>query len=151
MDSQPTANFVAGQLVACGGDSCDRYEDGSWRHMVYTISRRRQHSSAQSENRILLIGGFDDSSRSTTEWISLKVGVFVMTFLNIDNMIECWSARNLRNRFTMVTESKKQKDTSLFMNVLTLPQTSIYWEVRPRTSRFVWEGGNSLPCKSLQL
>ena len=106
MDSQPTANFVAGQLVACGGDSCDRYEDGSWRHMVYTISRRRQHSSAQSENRILLIGGFDDSSRSTTEWISLKVGVFVMTFLNIDNMIECWSARNLRNRFTMVTESK---------------------------------------------
>ena len=108
MDSQPTANFVAGQLVACGGGSCDRYEDGSWRHMVYTISRRRQHSSAQSENRILLIGGFDDSSRSTTEWISLKVGVFVMTFLNIDNMIECWSARNLRNRFTMVTESKKR-------------------------------------------
>ena len=136
MDSQPTANFVAGQLVACGGDSCDRYEDGSWRHMVYTISRRRQHSSAQSENRILLIGGFDDSSRSTTEWISLKVGVFVMTFLNIDNMIESWSARNLRNRFAVVTESKEQIDISLFMNVLTLPQTSIYWEVRPRTLRF---------------
>ena len=136
MDSQPTANFVAGQLVACGGDSCDRYEDGSWRHLVYTISRRRQHSSAQSENRILLIGGFDDSSRSTTEWISLKVGVFVMTFLNIDNMIESWSARNLRNRFAVVTESKEQIDISLFMNVLTLPQTSIYWEVRPRTLRF---------------
>ena len=69
----PTANFVAGQLVACYEDSCERYndDDNSWTKIADTRSRRRFHSSAQHEDRILLIGGGDSSS---TEWISTNGG-----------------------------------------------------------------------------
>ena len=69
MDYGPTANFVAGQLVACYGDSCEKYNDNddSWTKIAGTRSRRRFHSSVQHEDRILLIGG-EDSLLS--EWIS---------------------------------------------------------------------------------
>ena len=69
MDWGPTANLVSGQLVACYGDSCEIYNGGGeWTHLVDTSSRRRYHSSAVHENRLLLIGGA--ASRST-EWISV--------------------------------------------------------------------------------
>ena len=69
----PTANFVAGQLVACYEYSCEKYNDNddSWTKIADTRSRRRWHSSAQHEDRILLIGGGDSSS---TEWISTNGG-----------------------------------------------------------------------------
>ena len=73
MDDGPTANFVAGQLVACYEDSCERYndDDNSWTKIADTRSRRYSHSSAQHEDRILLIGGEDSRS---TEWISTNGG-----------------------------------------------------------------------------
>ena len=69
----PTANFVAGQLVACYLDSCEKYNDNdnSWTKIADTRSRRYSHSSAQHEDRILLIGGEDSRS---TEWISTDGG-----------------------------------------------------------------------------
>ena len=65
--SQPSANFVAGKLVTCYGGQCEIYDNGVWKFLVYTRSSRTWHSSAQTEDRILLIGG----SSSSTEWISL--------------------------------------------------------------------------------
>ena len=63
-----TANFVAGQLVACLDDSCMKYENNGWCKMVETRSDREYHSSAQSGERILLIGG---PNHNTTEWIPM--------------------------------------------------------------------------------
>ena len=73
MRSGPTANFVTGQLVACHFDSCERYDDNtnSWTKIADTRSRRYYHSSAQHEDRILLIGGWNSSS---TEWIPTDGG-----------------------------------------------------------------------------
>ena len=68
MEHGPTANFVAGKLVACYDRSCDIYEQGAWSKLLNTRSKRLYHTSAQHENRILLIGG--EYSRST-EWIPL--------------------------------------------------------------------------------
>ena len=69
MFNGPTANLVSGQLVACYEDSCEIHnEGGEWKHLADTSSRRRYHSSAVHENRLLLIGGA--ASRST-EWISV--------------------------------------------------------------------------------
>ena len=67
IDSQPSANFVAGKLVTCYGGQCEIYDNGVWKFLVYTRPSRIWHSSAQTEDRILLIGG----SSSSTEWISL--------------------------------------------------------------------------------
>ena len=64
----PTANLVSGQLVVCYGDSCEIYNDGAWDHLVQTMHPRQGHSSAENEERILLIGGQDSQS---TEWIPL--------------------------------------------------------------------------------
>ena len=66
MDRGPTVNLVSGRLVACYYDSCDLYEEGSWRHLQNTTVKRQFHSSATKENAILLIGG---SESNTTEWI----------------------------------------------------------------------------------
>ena len=71
MSEGPTANFVTGHLVACYWDSCERYENDGWTKMADTLSYRRYHSSAQHEDRILLIGGSDSS---TTEWIPMDGG-----------------------------------------------------------------------------
>ena len=71
MSEGPTANFVAGHLVACYWDSCESYENDGWTKMADTLSYRRYHSSAQHEDRILLIGGSDSS---TTEWIPMDGG-----------------------------------------------------------------------------
>ena len=73
MNNGPTANFVAGQLVACYEDSCEKYNDNdkSWTRFADTRSKRVYHSSAQHGDRILLIGGQDSSS---TEWISTDGG-----------------------------------------------------------------------------
>ena len=73
MGTGPTANFVAGQLVACYFDSCEKYNDNdnSWTKIADTRSPRQYHCSAQHEDRILLIGGEYSSS---TEWISTNGG-----------------------------------------------------------------------------
>ena len=72
MINGPTANFVSGQLVACHGDSCEIYNGGGeWVHLVNTSSTRKYHTSAENENRILLIGGLPNPPRRSTEWIPL--------------------------------------------------------------------------------
>ena len=71
MQHGPTANFVAGNLVACFADSCERYDNGAWIKIADTRSRRFYHSSAQSDDRILLIGGIESRS---TEWIPMDGG-----------------------------------------------------------------------------
>ena len=68
LSNEPTANFVAGKLVTCSSGQCEIYNNGVWSYLVSTIYSRVHHSSAQTEDKILLIGG---SSSSTTEWISL--------------------------------------------------------------------------------
>ena len=62
----PTVNLVSGHLVACYGESCDVYRGGSWQHLQKTTVFRQYHSSAATDNAVLLIGG--DYS-NTTEWI----------------------------------------------------------------------------------
>ena len=70
MDYGPTVNLVAGRLVACYGDSCEIYQDGSWHHLQNTIDTRQRHSSATREDAVLLIGGYN--SALTTEWIPVN-------------------------------------------------------------------------------
>ena len=67
----PTANFVAGHLVAYFAESCERYDNGAWIKIADTRLGRFHHSSAQSDDRILLIGGIDSRS---TEWIPMDGG-----------------------------------------------------------------------------
>ena len=70
MGENPTANFVNSQLVACFADSCEIFNGGGeWKHLRDTISTRVGHSSAETENRLLLIGG--GLSEGSTEWIPL--------------------------------------------------------------------------------
>ena len=52
----PTANLVAGELVACEEDSCDIFNNGEWNHFVDTRERRVFHSTAVKDDRLLLIG-----------------------------------------------------------------------------------------------
>ena len=68
MWEQPTANFVSGKLVTCYKESCDIYNDGIWTELVKTRVSRILHSSVQTEDQILLIGGYRTQS---TEWIPL--------------------------------------------------------------------------------
>ena len=64
-----TANLVSNKLVACFADSCEVFEDGEWNHLATTLSNRSGHSSAATDNAILLIGG--EKSQST-EWIHVE-------------------------------------------------------------------------------
>ena len=66
MEHGPTATFVSGRIVACYADTCDIFQEGSWRYLQDTIASRFYHSSARTEDAVLLIGG--DHSNST-EWI----------------------------------------------------------------------------------
>ena len=66
VDYGPTANFVAGHLVACQRSACYFFEGMTWTKLVDTRYPRMLHSSAESEDRILLIGG---SASNSTEWI----------------------------------------------------------------------------------
>ena len=83
MMESPEVNLVSSHLVACYRDSCDVYHGcghhghhgcghhghhGSWQHLQNTRATRRYHSSATTEDAILLIGGIDSR---TTEWIPL--------------------------------------------------------------------------------
>ena len=63
----PTVNLVSDRLVACSYDECEVYRNGSWQHLQDTLYYRRYHSSATTDNAVLLIGGYD--SGETTEWI----------------------------------------------------------------------------------
>ena len=91
MNGGPTANFVAGQLVACYSYSCEKYNDNdnSWTKIADTRSTRLYHSSAQREDRILLIGG---SSSNSTEWIPTDGG---------DSQIGPWIVRHGREHCTI--------------------------------------------------
>ena len=62
-------NLVSGRLVACFRDTCEIYQDGSWMHLQNTRASRRYHSSASTEDAVLLIGGWDSN---TTEWIPVN-------------------------------------------------------------------------------
>jgi len=67
--TDPTANLVSSQLVACYYDSCEIYNGGGeWTHLSDTISTRDYFTSAVREDKILLIGGAHSRS---TEWISV--------------------------------------------------------------------------------
>jgi len=61
----PTVNLVSGHLVACYGNTCEINREGSWQHLQDTIVAREWHSSAATEEAVLLIGGYS----KTTEWI----------------------------------------------------------------------------------
>ena len=95
MDWGPTANFVAGQLVACFENSCEKYNeiDNSWTKIADTRSRRIYHSSAQHEDRILLIGGQYSSS---TEWIPINGG---------ESQIGPWVVRHGQSHCTIQVSS----------------------------------------------
>ena len=67
----PTANFVSDQVVNCYEDVCDVLRNGEWSHLVATMETRYQHSSAVYQDKVLLIGGYTN----TTEWISLDLRV----------------------------------------------------------------------------
>ena len=68
MWSNPTVNLVSNRLVACLGNTCEIYRDGSWQHLQNTTVRRTYHSSATTQDAVLLIGG---EYSSTTEWIPI--------------------------------------------------------------------------------
>ena len=68
LSATPNANFVAGKLVTCYEYQCEIYSNGVWSYLASTRYSRTWHSSAQTEDKILLIGG---SGSYTTEWISL--------------------------------------------------------------------------------
>ena len=65
----PTVNFVSDRLVACSDQSCEVFQEGSWRHLQNTLENRYYHSSIATEEAVLLIGG--GGSRDTSEWIPI--------------------------------------------------------------------------------
>ena len=68
LNQGPTTNFISSRLVTCGLYTCEIYKDGSWEQLQSTTIRRIFHSSAQTKDAILLIGG---SYSNTTEWIPM--------------------------------------------------------------------------------
>ena len=67
MDDGPTVNLVSGCLVACFEYTCEIYHEGSWQHLQDTTVSRTEHSSATTQDSVLLIGGWN--SNRSTEWI----------------------------------------------------------------------------------
>ena len=67
MMDDPTVNLVSDRLVGCSYDTCEVYRNGSWQHLQDTLHTRRAHSSATTDDAVLLIGGTE--SEETTEWI----------------------------------------------------------------------------------
>ena len=67
--NSPTVNLVSGRLVACDEDTCEIYQEGSWKHLQNTTARRAFHSSATTADAVLLIGG---GYSNTTEWIPVN-------------------------------------------------------------------------------
>ena len=60
--NSPTVNLVSGRLVACDEETCEIYQEGSWKHLQNTTARRAFHSSATTADAVLLIGGRDSNS-----------------------------------------------------------------------------------------
>ena len=67
MSAGPTVNLVSDRLVGCYYDRCEVYRNGSWQHLQDTLHAREWHSSAKTDDAVLLIGGA--GSYETTEWI----------------------------------------------------------------------------------
>ena len=72
MTGGPTVNLVSDHLVACYEDTCEIYQEGSWQHFRNTTATRTWHSSATTEDAVLLIGG---SRSNSTEWIPVDGSV----------------------------------------------------------------------------
>ena len=73
MITDSTVNLVSGRLVACCDDTCEIYREGSWRHLQDTKEWREFHSTATTEDAVLLIGGTDSEYNDifSTEWIPM--------------------------------------------------------------------------------
>ena len=72
MQYGPTVSLVSGRLVACYRYTCEIYQEGSWQHLQNITTLRQRHSSATTEDAVLLIGDDDVFSEVTTaEWIPL--------------------------------------------------------------------------------
>ena len=69
MSAGPTVNLVSDRLVGCYYDRCEVYRNGSWQHLQDTLHAREWHSSATTDDAVLLIGGY--YSEETTEWIPI--------------------------------------------------------------------------------
>ena len=69
MSAGPTVNLVSDRLVGCYYDRCEVYRNGSWQHLQDTLHTRLYHSSATTDDAVLLIGGY--YSEETTEWIPI--------------------------------------------------------------------------------
>ena len=70
LEHGPTVNLVSGRLVTCYWDTCEIYEEGSWRHLTNTTYDRQLHTSAATKDAVLLIGGDGPQSPIfSTEWI----------------------------------------------------------------------------------
>ena len=69
MSAGPTVNLVSDRLVGCYYDRCEVYRNGSWQHLQDTLHAREWHSSAKTDDAVLLIGGY--YSEETTEWIPI--------------------------------------------------------------------------------
>ena len=69
MQDGPTVSLVSSRLVACHYDTCEIYEEGSWQHLQNITPARIFHSSATTEEAVLLIGGLYSK---TTEWIPVN-------------------------------------------------------------------------------
>ena len=72
-----TVNFVSGRLVVCFYRTCEIYREGSWQHLQNTTAIREAHSSAATQDAILLIGGNEGFGSNpwlsnTTEWIPVN-------------------------------------------------------------------------------
>ena len=52
--------------VACYLNTCEIYQEGSWKNLQNTTNNRLYHSSAATQDAVLLIGG---QGEDTTEWI----------------------------------------------------------------------------------
>ena len=75
----PTVNLVSDRLVACYLNTCEIFQDGTWKHLQNTTVTRVGHSIAASKDAILLIGGIMTDNighylsptvyTNTTEWI----------------------------------------------------------------------------------
>ena len=111
MSNGPTVNLVSGRLVACYDFACEIYQEGLWRHLQNTTVSRMQHSSARTEEAILLIGG---ECSNTTEWIPMddesaaadQLGTFTVQHGDRHCTIQLREA--IRNCFRFVRTFSKQ-------------------------------------------
>ena len=72
MEQGSSVSLVSSRLVACQYDTCEIYLEGSWEHLQDVKPVRLSHSSATTEEAVLLIGGMFSK---TSEWIPVDGSV----------------------------------------------------------------------------